>query len=292
MQVSSKKKKANKSEVIATNLYRTIIYSIFIIFTLAILFIFYTLIINSTRAHSDIQKGLSLVPGKSFLINFNKVFNDKNMFVLKGLQNSLFIALSTAILTTYFSALSAYGIHLYRFKGRRFAYMFVLAVLMIPSQIASIGLITILYSIGFVDNYWVIIIPAIASPTTLFFMKQYLDSTLPFEVVEAARVDGSNEFMTFNRIVIPMLKPAMAVQFIFAFVASWNNLFVPSLIIQSTNKRTIPIIISLLTASSPDTFDVGKNYMLMTVAIIPMLIIYLIFSKQIIKGVTAGSVKG
>lgn len=272
--------------------FRIVVYSILILFSLLIIFIFYTLIINSTRAHNDIQRGLSLIPGNSFRKNFNSLFGDKNMFVTEGIRNSLFIALSSAILTSYFSALSAYGIHRYRFKGRNFAYMFILAVLMIPSQIANIGLVTILYSIGFVDNYWVIIIPAIASPTTLFFMKQYLDSTLPFEVIEAARIDGSNEFMTFNRIVIPMLKPAIAVQFIFSFVASWNNLFFPSLIIQSGNKRTIPIIISLLSASSPDSFDIGKNYMLMVWAIVPVLIVYLIFSRQIIKGVTSGSVKG
>lgn len=272
--------------------FRAMVYLIFITFAVTILFIFYTLILNSTRAHVEIQRGLSLLPGKSFVRNFKNLFGDKNMFVLQGIRNSLFIALASAILTTYFSALSAYGIHRFEFKGKRFAYMFVLAVLMIPTQIASIGLVVILYSIGFVDNYWVIIIPAIASPATLFFMKQYLDSTLPFEVVEASRIDGAGEFKTFNKIVIPMLKPAMAVQFIFAFVASWNNLFFPSLIIQSGTKRTIPIIISLLSSSSPDSFDIGKNYMLMTWAIIPMLIVYLIFSRQIIKGVTEGSVKG
>lgn len=285
-------KKLDLSSKLSLYFFRFIVYTVFIVFALVILFIFYTLIINATRAHVDIQRGLSLIPGNSFIRNFKNLFGDKNLFVLEGIKNSLFIALSSAILTTYFSALSAYGIHLYKFRGRNFAYMFILAIIMIPSQIASIGLVTILYSIGFVDNYWVIIIPAIASPSTFFFMKQYLDSTLPYEVVEAARVDGSNEFMTFNRIVIPMLKPAMAVQFIFAFVASWNNLFFPSLIIQSSNKRTIPIIISLLSASSPDSFDTGRNYMLMAWAIVPMLVVYLIFSKQIIKGVTSGSVKG
>lgn len=214
------------------------------------------------------------------------------MFVLSGLKNSFIIAFSTAILTTYFSALAAYGIHMYKFKGRTFFYFFMLAVIMVPSSIASIGLVTMLYSINWTDNFWVIIIPAIASPTTFFFMKQYLESTLPKEIVEAARVDGSSEFRTFNQIVLPVLKPALAVQFIFSFVASWNNLFLPGLIIQSGNKRTVPIIISLLGNSDPKTFDLGKIYMLMLLAIIPMLIIYLIFSKKIIKGVTLGSVKG
>ncbi|WP_247643002.1 carbohydrate ABC transporter permease [Acholeplasma laidlawii] len=167
-----------------------------------------------------------------------------------------------------------------------------LAVMMIPSQIAGIGLVTILYSIGFVNNYWVIIIPAIASPATFFFMKQYIQSVLPYEIIEAARVDGSSEFRTFNQIVLPIIKPALSVQFIFAFVASWNNLFIPSLIIQDGNKRTLPIIIAQLGVSDPKNFDQGARFMLMFLAIIPTVIIYLIFSKYIIKGTTAGSVKG
>src|SRR5690606_41370951 len=130
------------------------------------------------------------------------------------------IAFVSGILTTYFSALTAYAIHLYKFKGKRFIHLAILAVMMIPSQIAGIGLVTILYSIGFVNNYWVIIIPAIASPATFFFMKQYIQSVLPYEIIEAARVDGSSEFRTFNLIVLPIIKPSLSVQYIFALVVS------------------------------------------------------------------------
>jgi multiple sugar transport system permease protein len=292
MEINRPLKQVDLKSKLTLYFFRFIVYLVLILFAATIIFIFYTLVINTTRAHVQIQRGLSLFPGKSFVRNFKALFGDTNMFVARGILNSLFIATCSAVLTTYFSALSAYSLHLYRFKGRTFAYMFILAIIMIPSQIASIGLVTILYRVNFVDNYWVIILPAIASPTTVFFMKQYLDSNLPYEVIEAARVDGSHEFRTFNQIVLPILSPAMAVQFIFAFVASWNNLFFPSLIIQSSNKRTVPVIISLLSASSPDTFDTGKNFMLMAWAIVPMIIVYLIFSKRIIKGITAGSVKG
>jgi multiple sugar transport system permease protein len=198
----------------------------------------------------------------------------------------------SALLTTYVSALTAYAIHLYRFKGRNFIYMFILAVMMIPAQIASIGLVTILYTINFVDNYFVLIAPGIAAPATFFFIKQYLDSVLHYEIVEASRVDGAKELYTFHKVVLPMIKPALAIQFIFSFVASWNNFFLPSLIIQSPSKRTIPIVISLLRNSSPDSFDLGPVYMFMVIAIFPMLIMFIIFSRQIIKGITLGSVKG
>lgn len=268
------------------------IYFILSMFALLIIFLFYTLFVNASRPHIDISKGFSLYPGTFFSRNFTKIITQENLFVLEGIRNSTFIAFISAVLTTYFSALTAYAIHLYRFKGSKFIHLFILAVMMIPSQIAGIGLVTILYSIGFVNNYWVIIIPAIASPATFFFMKQYLQNVLPYEIIEAARVDGSSEFRTFNQIVLPIIKPALSVQFIFAFVASWNNLFIPSLIIQDGTKRTLPIIIAQLGVSDPKNFDQGARFMLMFLAIIPTVIIYLIFSQYIIKGTTAGSVKG
>ena len=208
------------------------------------------------------------------------------------MKNSLFIALFSATLSTYFSALTAYGIHLYKFKGRNFLFMFILAVMMIPTLIASVGLITILYSINWVDNYWVLILPSISAPATFFFMKQYFDTVLHYELVEASRVDGASELKIFHRVALPVVKPALAIQFIFSFVASWNNFFFPSLIITSPNKRTIPMVISLLKSSSPDSFDLGPVYMLMVLSIFPMLIVFIIFSRQIIKGITLGSVKG
>lgn len=273
-------------------LQKIMVYMVLSLIALIILFIFYTLIVNASRSHFEIQKGFSLFIGEFFGKNLAKLLENKNINVLNAMKNSLVIASLSAVLTTYVSALTAYSIHLYKFKGRQFIYMFILAVMMIPSQIASIGLVTILYSMNLIDNYYVIIIPGIAAPATFFFIKQYLDSVLPFDVVESARVDGSRELQTFHRIVLPMIKPALAVQLIFSFVASWNNFFLPSLIIQSPSKRTIPIVISLLKNSSPDTFDLGPVYVFMTLAIFPMLIVYLIFSKQIIKGVTLGSVKG
>ena len=123
-------------------------------------------------------------------------------------------------------------------------------------------------------------------------MKQYLASVLPYETIEAARVDGSSEIRIFHSIVLPMIKPALALQFIFAYVASWNNFFVPSMLIRNSDMKTVPLVIALLKNSSPDTFDLGPVYILMSIAVFPLLIIYLIFSKSIISGLTSGAVKG
>ena len=271
---------------------RIMVYGILSFISLFIIFIFFQLLVNASRTHIDIQSGFSAWFGNYFGVNLDNLLANTNINVLNSMKNSLFIALSTAFLSTYVSALTAYGIHLYRFKGRNFIFMFILAVMMIPTQIASVGLITILYSIGFTDNYFVLIVPAMAAPATFFFIKQYLDSVLHFELVEASRVDGAGELKIFHRIVLPLIKPALAIQFIFSFVASWNNFFFPSLIITSPNKRTIPMVISLLKNSSPDSFDMGIVYVLMVLSIFPMIIVFIIFSRQIIKGITLGSVKG
>lgn len=123
-------------------------------------------------------------------------------------------------------------------------------------------------------------------------MKQYMDSVLPMELVEAARVDGSNEFMTFNRIVLPIMKPALAVQMIFSFVASWNNYFIPALLLDKAELKTVPIMIAQLRSADYSKFDMGKVYMFILLAILPVIVVYVILSQNIIKGVTAGSVKG
>lgn len=277
---------------LSLTLQRIMVYTVLSLITFLVVFLFYTLLVNASRTHIDIQSGFSAYFGDYFGENLEKLLANDNINVLNAMKNSLIIATLSAALTTYVSALTAYSIHLYRFKGRRFIYMFILAVMMIPAQIASIGLVTILYTINFVDNFFVLIAPGIAAPATFFFIKQYLDSVLHFEIVEASRVDGAKELTIFHRVVLPMIKPALAIQFIFSFVASWNNFFLPSLIIQSPDKRTIPIVISLLKSSSPDSFDLGPVYMFMVLAIFPMIIMFIIFSRQIIKGITLGSVKG
>ena len=141
------------------------------------------------------------------------------------------------------------------------------------------------------DSFVPLIVPSIASPIGFFYMKQYMESILPLSIVEAARVDGANEFYTFNRIALPLLKPAIAVQAIFSFVGNWNNFFVPALIINSDEHKTIPILISQLRSSDYMKFDLGKVYIMIFIAIIPLIIVYFFLSKFIIKGLTQGGVK-
>ena len=273
-------------------LQRVLVYTVLGFLSGIIILIFYILIITATRQSSQISQGLSLIPGKFFMYNLRNLMDNTAVNALRAMRNSLFISLSSAVLTTYFSAMTAYGIHLYRFKGRKFLFAFILAVMMIPTQIAVAGLFSLIYQFHLTNRFFVLIIPSIAAPATFFFMKQYYDSILPYEVIESARIDGASEWRIFHQFGLPMVIPALAVQFIFGFVASYNNFFLPSLVLTDSTKKTIPVVLALLSGSAADTFDLGMVYMFIMFAIISILVFYIIVSQKIIKGVTLGSVKG
>ena len=266
-------------------------HTVLILVSFMCLFFFYVLIINATRSHADLQKGFSALPGKYFFTNLKNVANDGSFPMFRGILNSLIVSGCSAALCTYFSALTAYGLYAYDFKGKKVAFTFIMAILVMPTQVTAMGFLKLVTNMGMYDSLLPLIIPSIASPAVFYFMYSYLQSSLPISLVEAARIDGSGEFKTFNHIVLPIMKPAIAVQAIFTFVGSWNNYFVPALIIQSKNKMTVPILIATLRGADYMNFDMGKIYMMITVAIVPIIIIYLLLSKYIIAGVTLGGVK-
>lgn len=266
-------------------------YLVLIVLSFLCLFFFYILLVNATRSHADLQKGFSWLPGNYFFENLKNVANDGSFPMFKGIFNSLVVSTCSAALCTYFSALTAYGLYAYQFKLKKVAFTFIMAILVMPTQVTAMGFLRLMTNIGLYDSLLPLIIPSIASPAVFYFMYSYLESSLPLSLVEAARIDGSGEFMTFNRTVLPIMKPAVAVQAIFAFVGSWNNYFVPALIIQSKDKMTVPILIATLRGADYMSFDMGKIYMMITVAIVPIIIVYLLLSRYIIAGITLGGVK-
>lgn len=294
---------------------RVLCYIVLILLAFLSLFPFYVMIINATRSHAQIQRGFSALPGSSFWRNFvnlsiNKetrsafwqgVINNlkfspvvnyaKNYPILKSMVNSIIVASLTALCTTYFSAMTSYGVYMYNFKGKKFCFRFILAVMMVPTQVSTLGFIKLLTRLNLTNNYLALIIPSIAAPIVFFYIYQSMEATLPYSIVEAARVDGCNEFLTFNRIVVPMMKPALAVQIIFAFVSSWNNYFIPNLIIDKKALWTVPLVINAARYADYVSFDAAIVYILLTMAVVPLIIVYLFLSKYIISGATAGGVK-
>lgn len=264
---------------------------VLILLSFLCLFFFYILIVNATRSHADLQKGFSALPGNYFFENLKSVANDGSFPMFRGILNSLIVSTCSAAICTYFSSLTAYGLYAYDFKLKKAAFTFIMAILVMPTQVTAMGFLRLVTNMGMYDSLLPLIIPSIASPAVFYFMYSYLQSSLPLALIEAARIDGSGEFRTFNQIVIPIMKPAIAVQAIFTFVGSWNNYFVPALIIQSKDKMTVPILVATLRGADYMSFDMGKIYMMIMVAIVPIIIAYLILSKYIIAGITLGGVK-
>ena len=264
---------------------------VLIILSFMCLFFFYVLIVNASHSHAELQKGFSALPGKYFWKNLMNVANDGSFPMFRGILNSIIVSGCSAVLCTYFSSLTAYGLYAYDFKARNVAFTFIMAILVMPTQVTAMGFLRLITKMGLYDSLLPLIIPSVASPAVFYFMYSYLQSSLPMSLVEAARIDGSGEFRTFNSIVLPIMKPAIAVQAIFTFVGSWNNYFVPALVIQSKSRMTVPILIATLRGADYMNFDMGKIYMMITVAIVPIIIVYLLLSKFIIAGVTLGGVK-
>ena len=270
---------------------RAIAYTVLILISVLCLFWFYVLFINATRSNSDLTRGFRALPSTNAIANWKNMLNS-SLPVVRGMLNSLIVAGCSAVVSTYFSTMTAYAIHAYDFKLRKFMFTFILMVMTIPTQVTALGFIDLMGKMNLEDSYIPLIIPTIAAPATFFYMKQYMESALPLSLIEAARIDGSGEFRTFNNIVIPLMKPAIAVQAIFTFVSSWNNYFTPALILHDRNMKTLPILIAELRSADFLKFDMGQVYMMIAFSIFPVIVVYLVLSKHIVQGVAMGSVKG
>lgn len=287
----AKKYYSDKKALIATRTLRTVV---LVLLSIMSLIPFYLMFVNATHTSNEVKAGISLWFGSALeqnLATFQQKQQGVGITAWRSMINSLIIAVPSTALSVYFSALTAYGFHTYRFRLRKFAWGFILAVMMVPTQVYAVGFYKFMVQLGLIDSYLPLIIPAITTPAVVFFMRQYLKGALPLEMVEAARIDGCGEFRTFNRIVLPVMKPALATQAIFQFVASWNNLFMPSMIINSSSKKTLTMFVQMLMGDSFRT-DYGVVFLALSITILPMFVVYFILSRYIVEGVSLGSVKG
>ncbi|MBP7176680.1 MAG: carbohydrate ABC transporter permease [Thermoclostridium sp.] len=251
---------------------------------------FWIMLMNATRSTFEVQQSaIALLPSKYLINNLNILLN-KSFNPLVGFFNSLIIAAGATGLTVYFSSLTAYALTVYDWKLRQPFFTFIMAILMIPAQVSVIGFYQFMYRIGWTNSFWPFILPAIAAPGVVFFMRQYLLATLQLDIVNSARIDGARELYTFNRIIIPIMKPAIATQAIFAFVGSWNQFFLPLILLTNSDKYTMPIMVSLLRGDIYKT-EFGSVYLGLTLTVLPLFVVYFALSKYIIAGVALGSIK-
>ncbi|MGL5124697.1 MAG: carbohydrate ABC transporter permease [Fusobacteriaceae bacterium] len=250
---------------------------------------FYMVMINATRSSQEIISGFSFTPGKSLMQNWRQigVYFD----LIRGMKNSLFLSVSITFLVSYFSALTAYGFTVYEFKGKNIILGSILGLMMVPSQLGLIGFYELIINMGLLDSYIPLIVPAIASPFAVFFLRQYLISVLPMAIIEAARIDGAGEIQIFHKIAIPIMLPGIATNAIFTFIGSWNSYLLPLIILLSPEKFTLPLLMGYLKGAVDITLNMGASYLAIATSILPIMLAFIFFSKYIISSVSAGAVK-
>ena len=266
-----------------------ILYILLILLAATCMFPFWMMIVNATRSGNEIVTGFTLIPSTHLKENWEQVFQFFNLF--KGMWNSLIVSVPATLLCAYFSMMTAYGLAFYKFKGNKVIFGAILAFMMIPGQLSLIGFYQLCTKMHLVNSYIPLIIPAIAAPGTVFFLKQYTEASLSKSLIEAARIDGASELYSFHRIVIPVLSPAAATMGIMAFIGNWNNYLLPMIIINKNDKMTLPVMMATLKASTDINRNQGAIYLSVAISVIPILLVFAFFSKYIISSVSAGAVK-
>lgn len=258
---------------------RALIYIVCIFLAILSLFPFVVMFINSTRSTFEIQQqAVSLIPSTHLIDNF-KVFAGKSFNPTTGFINSLVVAVGATALTVYFSTLTSYALVAYEWKLRNAMFTFILCVMMIPGIVTSIGMYQFMYRIHLVNNLLALILPAVYAPSVVFFFRQFMLASLPLELLDAARIDGSKEFYTFNHIAMPIMKPAMATQAIFSFVSTWNSLFMPSILLTRDNMKTMPVMVSMLKGDIYKR-EYGAIYLGLALTVLPLFIVYFALSDR------------
>lgn len=273
----------------SSTLKRLFIYALMVFFALLAIVPVYLMLINATRTNAQINEGISLIPGNNTLNNWKNLTN-RSFQIWQGFYNSAIIAVLSTILNVYFSSMTAYGIHVYRFKGRNFLWGLILVVIMLPGTLGFIGFYQFMAKMKLTNSFIPLIIPSIAAAGTVLFLKQYMESILSTELIDAGRIDGAGEFRIFNTIMMPILLPAIATQCIFSFVGSWNNFMGPFVLLSDQRKYTLPMLVQTLRGDIYRT-EYGSIYLGVAVSLVPILVFYAFMSRYIIAGITMGSVK-
>lgn len=274
---------------LSTTLLRIFIYIFLAILLVITLVPVWMMIVNATRSTVEIQQGISLLPS-SYTISNYKILLSKGLDLPLGFGNSLYISAMTTLVTVYFSMLTAYGLVVYDFKGKKFLYNFILVLVMIPMQLSIIGFYQWMSKLGLDDSYWSLILPSLASAGSVFFTKQYLESIMIHDLIDAGRIDGASELGIFHRIMFPIAAPGAFTLGIFAFVGSWNNFFNAFILITTRDKYTLPMLVQTLRG---DVYrhEYGAIYLGLAASVVPIIIIYFLFSRYIVNGISMGAVK-
>ena len=252
--------------------------------------IYYTLLIGSSDPVSIAQSPLpQLLPDASLFDNFSKVINSDAFNFWQAFGNSLIVSLVTAASTVLFSTLAGFSFAKLSFRGRGPLLVFIIATMAVPTQLGVIPLYIIMAKIGWIGSLQAVIVPALVTAFGVFWMTQYLQEALPYELIEAARVDGASMIRTFWSIAVPAARPAMAMLALFTFVTQWTNFFWPSIVLNAESP-TLPVAVRLLQAQYfVDYSLVMSGVFLVT---LPLIVLFVFAGRQLVAGIMAGAVKG
>ena len=251
--------------------------------------LYYSFLLGSSDAQTIAQHPVpSLIPAQHFLDNVRRVLSSDIQF-WKALSNSIIVAVITSISVVVFSTLAGFSFSKLRFRGRNPLLIFVIATMAVPTQLGIVPLFIVMAQLGWTGRLVAVIVPGMVTAFGVFWMTQYLEEALPYELIEAARIDGCSMIRTFWHVALPAARPAAAMLALFTFVGSWTNFFWPFIVLGSTNP-TLPVAVQLLQSSY------FKDYSLIlagvTLSTIPLIIVFAIAGKQLVSGIMQGAVKG
>jgi alpha-1,4-digalacturonate transport system permease protein len=219
--------------------------------------------------------------------NFTAALARGNFLIYIG--NSFLVAVSSTALAVVINTMSGYALAKFRFKGDTFIMILILSTIMLPLEVIMVPIFSVLRTFGLYNSLLALIIPAAATPTGIFLMRQYL-LTIPDEVIQSARIDGASEWKIFTKIILPNAKPAIATLAIFSFMWRWNDYIWPLIAISSPNKYTLQLAIANF--SGEFGTDYSSVLAMSTISMIPMLIVFVIFQKQFVQGTVQTGMKG
>jgi len=259
---------------------------IMVIISLAALAPFWIMIMMGTYKTNSLYAGIKIAPGNYIQGNLKTLSQIRiDLFYM----NSIYVSLTCALLTVIICSMCGYALSKYRFKGREILGNIVLLTIMIPSQLSLVGFVMEINKIGWLNTHLPLIIPPAASAFGVFWIRQYTKNAIPDSVIESARLDGCGEFMIFLRIAFPFMGPACVTLLLLSFLASWNSFFIPMIVLSSLKLYTLPLGIRQL--ATQFRTDIAAQILGMTIATIPMLAMFAVFSKNLISGLASAAIK-
>ncbi len=263
----------------------------FLLFLVAFMVLpFFWMLSTSLKPASEIfTKPPIWVSPNSSLAAYIELVTNRN--ILRILMNTFVIAAAATTLQLFFCSMGGYGFAKFRFAGREPMFAVLLATLLVPFSIVLIPLYYIMLQLGWINTFWPLIIPGAASAFGIFFMRQYI-STVGNELLDAARIDGAGEFRIFLQIIVPIIAPGMVSLGLIFFMASWNNFLFPLVILKSPEMFTLPIAIRSMVGGVIGRPIYHLQMAASVISIVPLLIIFLLFQRQFVAGITSGAMAG